>query len=121
MRDVVERRSAGHCGVIASSGQPMPGTPIGPWERPGAGQIGNAGRDSLTGPGFFQSDIGLAKIITISERAALRFRADAFNVFNKVNLGQPNACVDCSGGGTIGRLASGATQRLFQFSLRIEF
>jgi outer membrane receptor protein involved in Fe transport len=110
-----------YCGVIASSGQPMPGTPIGPWERPGAGQIGNAGRDSLTGPGFFQSDIGLAKIITISERAALRFRADAFNVFNKVNLGQPNACVDCSGGGTIGRLASGATQRLFQFSLRIEF
>jgi hypothetical protein len=110
------------CGVDAEhGGKPIKGTPIGPWQRPGAGQIGNVGRDSFTGPGFFQSDIALAKTVRISEGAALRFRADAFNAFNKVNLGNPNPCVDCQGGGSINSLALGAMQRALQFSLRIEF
>jgi hypothetical protein len=110
------------CGVDANNGgQPIPGTPMGPWQRPGAGQIGNVGRDSFTGPGFFQSDIALAKTVRISEGVALRFRVDAFNAFNKVNLGNPNACVDCAGGGSIRSLAPGAIQRALQFSLRIEF
>ena len=110
-----------YCGVNASTGQPMPGTPIGPWERPGAGQIGNVGRDSFHGPGFFQSDIALAKVIPVTEDVALRFRVDGFNVFNKVNLGQPNACVDCSQGGVISSLGFGAVQRTLQFSARVEF
>jgi hypothetical protein len=91
------------------------------WQRPGAGQIGNVGRNSFTGPSFFQIDIALAKVVPISERIALRFRADAFNAFNKVNLGRPNPCVDCAGGGSISSLAGGAMQRTLQFSLRIEF
>ena len=110
------------CGVDAEhGGVPIAGKAIGPWQRPGAGQIGNAGRDSFYGPGFFQSDIGLGKVIPISERTALHFRADAFNAFNKVNLGQPSACVDCPGGGNITSLAGGALQRTLQFSLKIEF
>jgi Carboxypeptidase regulatory-like domain/TonB dependent receptor len=108
------------CGVDAN-GKSAVGKTIGPWQRPGAGQIGTAGRDSLYGPGFFQSDIGLAKVIPVTEGVALRFRADAFNAFNKVNLGQPNACVDCPNGGSIKALAFGAVQRTLQFSLRIEF
>ena len=108
------------CG-IDPNGQPIPGMPVGPWQRPGAGQIGNVGRDSFTGPGFFESDITLSKTVPISEGVALRFRADAFNAFNKVNLGSPNACVDCPGGGSINSLAQGAMQRALQFSLRIEF
>jgi outer membrane receptor protein involved in Fe transport len=110
-----------YCGLNPANGQPVPGPAIGPWQRPGAGQIGDAGQNSLTGPGFFQSDISLAKVVAITERTALRFRADAFNAFNKVNLGQPDACVDCAGGGAITHVASGAIQRKFQFSLRIEF
>ena len=108
------------CGVDPN-GQPITGQPNGPWARPGAGQIGNVGRDSFTGPGFFQSDIALGKTVPISEGVALRFRADAFNAFNKVNLGNPNTCVDCPDGGSIRSLALGAMQRTLQFSLRIEF
>jgi hypothetical protein len=63
----------------------------------------------------------MAKFIAISERTDLRFRVDAFNVFNKVNLGSPNPCVDCAAGGSINSLASGAFQRRLQFSVRIEF
>ena len=112
--------NANYCG-LNSNGQPVPGIIMGPWQRPGAGQIGNAGRDSLTGPGFFQSDIALAKAIYITEGASLRFRADAFNAFNKVNMGQPNTIVDGPKGGQISSLAYDATQRLLQFSLSIMF
>ncbi len=108
------------CGVD-TSGNPAVGQTIGPWQRPGAGQIGNAGRNSLIGPSFFQSDVAVAKNIPMTERASLKFQADVFNVFNKVNLGTPNGCVDCSGGGSITSLAAGGFQREFQFSLRIQF
>jgi len=108
------------CGVDANNGgAPVVGQTIGPWQRPGAGQIGNVGRNSFAGPGFFQSDIAVAKTLALTERANLRFRADVFNVFNKVNLGKPNACVDCPVGGSITGLAG--FQREFQFSLRIQF
>ena len=114
--------SGNFCGVDPN-GQPIPGPKTGPWQRPGAGQIGNVGRDSFTGPGFFQTDIGAAKNIPLTERASLNFRADVFNVFNKVNLGLPNPCVDCGVGvgGVIGSLAQGSFQREFQFSVRIQF
>jgi len=109
------------CGVD-SNGQPIAGPAIGSWERPGAGVTGTVSRNSFTGPGFFQSDVGMAKFIAISERMDLRFRVDAFNVFNRVNMANPNPCVDCKmGAGSITALASGAFQRKLQFSVRIEF
>ncbi len=109
------------CGVDPMTGQSVPGPASGPWQRPGAGQIGNAGRNSLRGPSFFQSDLALAKSIAITERSTLRFRVDAFNAFNKVNLGNPNSCVDCATGGSIGSLVTGAVQRTLQFSVNFEF
>jgi hypothetical protein len=110
------------CGVDANNGgQSVPGPAMGPWQRPGAGQIGNVGRDSFAGPRFFQSDIAVAKTVAMTESANLGFRADVFNVFNRVNLGNPNPCVDCNGGGSITSLAPGAVQRSFQFSVRIQF
>ena len=108
------------CGVDAN-GNPVPGNAIGPWQRPAIGQIGTAGRNSLRGPGFFQSDIGVAKTVAMTERASLDFRADVFNAFNKVNLGNPNPSVDTPKGGVIGSLGSGAMQREFQFSVQIQF
>ena len=105
----------------AQPGQPILGETIGPWQRPGAGQIGNAGRNALRGPGFFQTDLAVAKSIPLTERVAMQFRADAFNVFNKVNLASPSAVVDSSSGGEISSLATGAIQRQLQFSLRVSF
>ncbi len=109
------------CGVDAS-GNPLPGPQIGPWQRPGCGQIGNVGRNSLRGPQFFQSDIALMKEIALTERVALRFRADAFNIFNKVNLGLPNTQVDAlTQAGAITTIAPGAIQRQWEFSARLQF
>jgi hypothetical protein len=108
------------CG-LDSSGNPQPGQASGPWQRPGCGQIGNAGRNSLRGPQFFQSDLSIMKDFAITERVSLRLRADAFNAFNKVNLGLPNPVVDGGNAGLISTTAPGAFQRQLQFSARIQF
>ena len=96
-----------------------PGDTIGPWQRPAAGTFGSAGRNSLRGPGLFQSDLSVVKSISLKETASVQFRADIFNVFNVVNLANPLDCVDCIAAGRIIGTASG--QRQMMFSLRLQF
>ena len=114
------------CG-LDSNGNPVPGQPDGPWQRPGCGQIGDAGRNSLRGPQFFQSDIAVMKEISLTERVSLRLRADAFNAFNRVNLGQPDPIVDdlnsagVSNAGVISSTAPGSFQRQLEFSAKVQF
>jgi hypothetical protein len=100
-------------------------TTFGPYARPAAGTFGDIHRDSLYGPGLVNTDLSIAKKFPIRESMSLAFRADAFNLFNKANLGQPNSCVDC--GGTSGLITStigsqdGTSMRRLQFSVRLEF
>src|SRR5262249_27578920 len=47
------------------------------------------GRNQVYGPGFTNVDLGLAKNTRITERVTLQLRADAFNLFNHPNYGQP--------------------------------
>jgi Carboxypeptidase regulatory-like domain/TonB dependent receptor len=101
----------------------MPGDTIGPWQRPATGTFGNAGRNSLRGPSFFQTDVSVAKAIKLKETVSLQFRADIFNLFNIVNLDLPQTCVDCQTGGMIFNTAFAGTalQRQMMFSLRLQF
>jgi hypothetical protein len=100
---------------------------FGPYVRPAIGTFGNIYRDSLYGPGLVNTDLSAAKSFTVKEGVSLQFRADAFNLFNKVNLGQPNSCVDCGAGSNAGQITSiistqdGTSMRRLQFSLRLEF
>jgi len=100
-----------------------PGDTIGPWQRPAFGTFGSAARNSLRGPGFFQADVSVAKNFSLNEGTSIQFRTDIFNFFNKVNLDNPVACVDCLNGGTIINTAFGgvALQRQIMFSLRLDF
>jgi hypothetical protein len=103
----------------------MPGDTIGPWQRPAAGTFGNAARNSLFGPGFFQADVSVVKNFSIAENLSCQFRTDIFNLFNKVNLDNPLPCVDCPIGiaGAIVNTASNGTalQRQLMFSFRVQF
>jgi len=98
-----------------------PGDNIGPWQRPASGTFGSARRNSLRGPGFSQADLSIVKAFSFNVRTALQFRADVFNLFNKVNLGNPIACVDCEAGGLIVNTSPSSLQRQIMFSLRLEF
>jgi hypothetical protein len=97
------------------------GDTSGPWQRPMFGTFGNAGRNSIIGPRWFDSDLSVFKTFPIKEQFQLQFRAEAYNVFNHANLGNPNSCVDCSNGGTINSLANNASMRKMQFALRFQF
>jgi hypothetical protein len=56
--------------------------------------LGNAGRNSITGPGLGNLDLSLYKnfaLRNISESASVQFRAEFFNVLNRANFGAPLA------------------------------
>jgi len=112
------------------NGVPTPlganGQSSGPWQRPaapppGSPSFGNAQRNSIIGPRWFDSDLSVVKVIPVGEQVRVQFRAEAYNVFNHPNLGTPNSCVDCFGGGTIQGLANNASMRKMQFGLRVDF
>jgi hypothetical protein len=93
-----------------------------PWAKAASGQFGNVGRNTLRGPHYFNTDASLFKKFQISETKKLEFRVETFNLFNHVNLGLPDSCVDCgSNAGHITGLAAGAQMRQFQFGLRFTF
>ncbi len=55
-------------------------------------RLGNAGRNTLTGPGLLNFDMSLYKnnyIKRISENFNLQFRVEAFNIFNRANFRPP--------------------------------
>jgi hypothetical protein len=56
---------------------------------PGTLTFGNVGRNSVYGPGFTNMDLSLVKNTKINERLNVQLRADAFDVFNHPNYGQP--------------------------------
>ncbi len=97
------------------------GQTIGPWQRPQKGTFGFVGRNSFRGPRFFDADVSFLKNFQVTERLRWQFRAESFNFFNHVNLGQPDGCVDCPNGGKIFALAPLAAMRQWQFGLRLEF
>ena len=99
---------------------------FGPFARPLVGTFGNIGRDSFLGPGYIDTDLSISKSVPLREQVNLLFRADFFNLFNHVNLGQPDSCVDCQDGnaGTISSIVSsqdGSSMRRIQLSARIQF
>ncbi|HEX5230156.1 MAG TPA: carboxypeptidase regulatory-like domain-containing protein [Bryobacteraceae bacterium] len=62
-----------------------------------AGTVGNLGRNAFIGPGFYSLDLSLARAFPLrwlGESGQLRIRADAYNVLNHANLGNPDAILN---------------------------
>lgn len=53
---------------------------------PCLGCVGNLGRNTFVGPGYWAVDTSIFKTFRVSERYQLQFRAEAFNVFNHTNF-----------------------------------
>jgi hypothetical protein len=97
------------------------GDTSGVWRRPAIGTLGDAGRNTLLGPGWFNADMSFIKNFTVTEAVHAQFRAEAFNIFNHVNPGNPDGCVDCGNAGRIFSLAPNAIMRRWQFGARFDF
>jgi hypothetical protein len=72
-------------------------TPGSAFARPAAGEFGDSGRNAFTGPGYWRVDASLFKTIALGKRRALELRVEAINVFNHVNLGNPDSEVGSPG------------------------
>jgi hypothetical protein len=106
---------------------------------PAVGTWGNAGRNLITGPPLWQDDSAVEKNFHITERNSMIFRAEAFNIFNRSQYGQPSSSLSVttnSSGrtltvpasfGTITSTVNSAglvgtgTPRVLEFSLRITY
>jgi hypothetical protein len=86
---------------------------------PAAYTYGNAGRDTLLGPGRTNWDMSLFKDFTIREQTVLEFRAEAFNIFNHPQLGLPNATIGNPQAGSI--TSTVGNPRQLQVALRLQF
>ena len=81
--------------------------------------FGNAPRNAVRGPGFWQADVGLHKQFALyGENTKLELRVEAFNVFNRTNFGAPNGNISSSAFGTI---TSAFPAREIQFAAKILF
>ncbi len=61
---------------------------------PASGQWGNAGRDSITGPGQFSMIASLGRVFRLTDKLNLDIRVDATNVLNHVVFGSYNVQVN---------------------------
>ncbi len=84
------------------------------------GTFGNAGRNILRGPNFFNADFGIVKNTAITERVNLQFRSEFFNLFNSVNFKFPNGNASSSQFGRITEVVADS-QRIIQFGLKLSF
>jgi hypothetical protein len=86
---------------------------------------GNEGRNMIIGPSFVDTDFSLIKDTKITERIGTEFRAEAFDIFNHPNFGDPNLNVGSASFGVITstRFPTGdfGSSRQLQFALKVTF
>jgi hypothetical protein len=96
------------------------------------GKNGNLGRNTFRGPGYADVDASIFKAFALSQHYKLQFRAEAFNLFNRVNLFLPNTSL--TSGPTVtgltktqeqlylfGRSTAAFSGRNMQFAFKLTF
>jgi hypothetical protein len=86
---------------------------------PAAFTFGNAGRNTVYGPGMQTLDFAIVREFGLTERTKFTFRGEMFNALNHTNLGTPNRFVNTPQFGTITEAATAG--REVQLSARISF
>jgi carboxypeptidase family protein len=86
---------------------------------PAAFTFGNAGRNTVYGPGRQTLDLALQREFSVTEGIKLQLRGEAFNALNHTNLGTPNRFVNTPQFGTITEAATPG--REIQLSARLSF
>jgi len=105
-------------------GPPITAFAVQPFGRPG-----NLGRNTFTGPEYFDTNVSLLKNTRFTERINLQFRAETYNVFNRVQFENPSAAGNTlASPGTFGQSLATQTQpdgttsaRQIQLALKLIF
>ena len=86
--------------------------------------FGNEARTdpSLRGPGIANYDFAVFKNTAITESVKVEFRAEAFNLFNRVQFGSPNLGQTTAANNLFGQITTQQNSpRLMQLALRLRF
>jgi hypothetical protein len=82
------------------------------------GTFGSANRRFFHGPGLLNTDFALEKTTAITERTAVEFRAESFNIFNHAQFNNPSGNFASSNFGVV---TSARAPRIGQLSLKFVF
>jgi hypothetical protein len=90
------------------------------FETPTVGTLGNAPRNSLHGPTYWNADTSVHRVFPIREGVSVKFDAEAFNVFNHPIFDSPAATVNHPT--NLGQINSVAnSSRILQFAAKVQF
>ncbi len=90
------------------------------------GSAGNLGRNHFYGPGINNWDMVLQKSVSLTERVGLDFRAETYNLFNRVQFTQPGNLTPDFGTfgqstGEVRRADQTTGARQIQFGMKLRF
>jgi hypothetical protein len=92
--------------------------------------FGNSGRDIIRGPGLFNTNASLFRNFSLTERFKLQFRAEAFNLTNTAQFGNPGVTVSSATFNADGsvktlngytQITSASNERQLRFALKLTF
>jgi hypothetical protein len=114
---------AGRPDVVGGSSLTYPKTQdqwfnVNAFAAPAFGFYGNAGHNTIRGPGTHTWDVSLFKKFQVREKASMQFRAEAYNVVNHVNF---DGLSTAFGNGDFGHVTSARDPRSMQIGLKMEF
>jgi hypothetical protein len=85
---------------------------------PATGVFGNLGRNPISGPGFFNLDASLFKLINLTERFKMEVRGEALSITNTPQFSNPNTTL---GNANFGFVTGAGGARTLQLGLKLNF
>lgn len=85
---------------------------------PLSGEWGNAGRNTITGPGQFTWNVSVGRTFRVSDRLNLDVRADSMNALNRVNFSSWNTVINNA---QFGLPSAVDAMRSVQLTMRLRF
>ena len=135
-RDSSHSRQVDRCDLLATPNPANavtgfdPRTQTGPlrefFDEPTFGRLGSLQRNRFTVPGTANFDFQISKLTTLTERLKLEFRTEIYNIFNRVQFGDPGNTFTDSGTfgqstSQVGRPDGTSGARQIQFALKLHF
>jgi hypothetical protein len=83
------------------------------------GTLGNVGRSSIPGPGFFEIDMALSRVFRVRERVSVELRGEAFNLTNSYRAGPVTTARNNIS--QFGQILTAQDPRIMQVALKVLF
>jgi Carboxypeptidase regulatory-like domain/TonB dependent receptor len=91
------------------------------WADETGARFGSTGRNTLRGPGFFETDLSIFRTFSVSEKVKFQLRAEALNATNHANFANPTSDTNNGNFGFVTGLYGPNQSRQWRFGARLSF